>query len=442
MAKRRWSVVAAVVVMGITTVSPGRVNLKESNKTPSQSDEPLFRIWDDSGKEGFIDARGHVVIAPVFDTVTAFHEGLAPVEKDGKWGYIDRTGQMIISAQYRYAGYFVDGLAPVADNEHVYGGTEYGGTLMSCGFIDKTGRYVIEPSSERRGVVCTCFKEGLMPMCEQGGCGYLDRTGQWAIKPQFLFSRNSGDAAFFSEGLAAIALREFEVDNNESGLSDFAYIDKTGKTVFQLKGFSRVFPFRNGLAKVVRVRRWKLGRKTRIATTVGFIDRTGRIKFKFENTRIADPDNYTDPDLGKVFEDDIDEFYEGRARIKDPRTKRYGYIDLTGRWVIPPKYVEAGDFSEGLASVCTYEQTKCAYIDHQGRVILKMSSWGSEFHDGLALQYLFTTTISERGDLRNGEGYMNKAGKYVWVSPGGEYAMTKEWWRENYVGTTRKLSDE
>jgi hypothetical protein len=85
MVKRRCLVVAAVVVICITALSPGRVALKEPNKLAPQSEEPLFRIWDARGKEGFIDARGHIVIAPVFDTVTAFHEGLAPVKKDGKW---------------------------------------------------------------------------------------------------------------------------------------------------------------------------------------------------------------------------------------------------------------------------------------------------------------------------------------------------------------------
>lgn len=438
MVKRRCSVVAAVVVMCITTLSPGRVALKERNQFVPQSDEPLFRIWDGRGKEGFIDARGHIVIAPVFDTVTSFHEGLARVKKDGNWGYIDRTGQMIIPAQWRVAGSFDDGLAPVADNEHVYGKTQSGDTTMSCGFIDKTGRYVIEPSSARRGVMCPFFKEGLAPLCDdQGRCGYMDHRGQWAIRTQLLFSRDSGDAAYFSEGLAAIVLRETEDQNTGTRTSDFAYIDKTGKTVFQLNGYSQVSPFRDGLAKVVRERSWKLGRKTRTATTVGFIDRSGRIKFEFKNTRTDDPENYLDEHLGEVFEDDIDEFYEGRACIKDPRTKRYGYVDQTGRWVIPPKYVEAQAFSDGLASVCTDEQTKCAYIDHQGRVILKMQSWGSEFHNGLARQYLFTRTIGKRPDFRNVEGYMNKSGKYVWVSPGGEYTMTKEWWRDNYVGPPR-----
>jgi len=440
MVKRRCSVVAALVFICITALSPGRVALKESKYSPevvAQSNEPLFPIRDGWKKEGFIDVHGRVVIAPVFDSALYFQEGLAAVEKDGKWGYIDHTGKLIIPAQWQLVSSFEDGLAAVVDKDHIYEKTESGGNIMSCGFIDHTGRYVIQPSVERRGELCPRFREGLAPLCDNVRCGYIDHHGQWAIKPQFLFSRDGSDSAYFSEGLAAVVLRSAEDPTTLNWSGDFAYIDKTGKPVFQLKGYAHVFPFRGGLAKVVRVRMWKLGRKTRRATTVGFIDRSGRIKFKFENIRTADPENYGDENLGKVFEDDIYEFYEGRACIKDPRTKRYGYVDQTGRWVIPPRYVEARAFSDGLASVCTYEQTKCAYIDHQGRVILKMSSWGSEFHDGLALQFLFMITIGGKPDLPDVEGYMNKSGKYVWVSPGGEYTMTKEWWRDNYVGPPR-----
>ena len=79
MLKRRCSVVAALVVTCITTLFPGRVTLKERNRFAPRHDEPLFRVWDNRGKEGFIDVRGHIVIPTVFDTVTAFHEGLAPV---------------------------------------------------------------------------------------------------------------------------------------------------------------------------------------------------------------------------------------------------------------------------------------------------------------------------------------------------------------------------
>ncbi len=71
---------------------------------------------------------------------------------------------------------------------------------------------------------------------------------------------------------------------------------------------------------------------------VGFIDGTGRI--------IIPP----------RFED-VDDFSEGLARITittDPRSypfTKHGYIDTTGEIVIKPQFDEAYNFSEGLALI-------------------------------------------------------------------------------------------
>ena len=66
------------------------------------------------------------------------------------------------------------------------------------GFIDKTGRFVIEPRFEEVSV----FSEGLAFAGVRSGnsllYGYVDKTGHWVIKPQFNF------AHAFSWGLAAV----------------------------------------------------------------------------------------------------------------------------------------------------------------------------------------------------------------------------------------------
>src|SRR5688572_1195390 len=46
----------------------------------------------------------------------------------------------------------------------------------------------------------------------------------------------------------------------------------------------------------------------------------------------------------------------------------YGYIDSTGKVVIPPKYKSAGEFSEGLAPV--RENGYYGYIDESGKYVL------------------------------------------------------------------------
>ena len=50
---------------------------------------------------------------------------------------------------------------------------------------------------------------------------------------------------------------------------------------------------------------------------------------------------------------------------------KYGYMDRTGRVVIPPQFVKAHNFSEGLASVRPSEtEGKYGYIDTSGKMII------------------------------------------------------------------------
>lgn len=54
-----------------------------------------LRAYYDSSAEkwGYVDARGKVVIAPAFNQVRSFNDGLAAVVKDQSIYFIDKTGQ-------------------------------------------------------------------------------------------------------------------------------------------------------------------------------------------------------------------------------------------------------------------------------------------------------------------------------------------------------------
>jgi hypothetical protein len=65
------------------------------------------------GKFGFIDKTGKVSIAPKYDGVESFSEGLAAVKVGEKFGYIDRTGLLVIEAQFDEADSFKEGRAVV-----------------------------------------------------------------------------------------------------------------------------------------------------------------------------------------------------------------------------------------------------------------------------------------------------------------------------------------
>ncbi len=63
---------------------------------------------------------------------------------------------------------------------------------------------------------------------------------------------------------------------------------------------------------------------------------------------------------------------------------RYGYIDRTGRVVIPPQYVAADNFSEGLAGVRLSEE-KYGYIDTSGKMVISPQfEIAGDFFEGLA----------------------------------------------------------
>ncbi len=92
-------------------------------------------------KWGYIDKAGAMVIPPQFDVAVDFHEGLAGVSIGGKWGYIDKAGKFAINPQFGWSGNFEHGIAPVN-----IGKLDDPETIRS-GYIDKTGKYIWQPSN-------------------------------------------------------------------------------------------------------------------------------------------------------------------------------------------------------------------------------------------------------------------------------------------------------
>jgi hypothetical protein len=178
--------------------------------------EGLAAVQDDSGKFGFIDRRGNLVIPPQFDFALSFAEGLAPVLVGDKVGYVDRTGRMVIEPQFDSAFDFSEGLAPVQVDGKV-------------GYIGHNAEMVIAPQFERARE----FSGGLAAVTKEGKEVYIDASGAVVIDaPDFA---NAGD---FAEGLAAVKIGE-----------GIGYIDQLGAVVIE-PVFEQAEPFRDGMAVV------------------------------------------------------------------------------------------------------------------------------------------------------------------------------------------------
>lgn len=106
--------------------------------------------------------------------------------------------------------------------------------------------------------------------------------------------------------------------------------------------------------------------------------------------------------------DSISEFSDGLALVK--KDGKYGYIDVTGKEVIPVKYRQAGEFSEGYAF--TKSGNDEGYIDKNGKLVIKcVCQYGGVFSEG----YAVIRTQNGYG-LMNTEGKMAISCKYDYLS--------------------------
>lgn len=342
----------------------------------------LFTI-EVKGRIGYIDNTGKVIIRPQFDEAWNFSEGLAPVRVDDKWGYIDETGKIVIAPQFFQVSSFKEGLACVGA---FFKSGPVNDRVGNYGYIDKSGKFVIKPQFG----VAFDFSDGLAQIqTEDYKDGYIDKSG----KVVFWDDRLTED---FSNGRAL-----FKTNSNMPG-SMTGYMDKTGKTALSPK-FDWGESFSEGVACV------SLNKKA------GFIDTNGQtvIGFRFDSCRsfseglaavmVGDKWGYIDK-FGKMiieprfaeaeqFSDDVavvrmvegsnspskEERYKEGDNIISVKAGKYGVVDKSGRMILPPRFVQIGSFSSGLAWVNLGED----YIVHGNT-----DKWG----------------------------YINKAGKFVWKS--------------------------
>lgn len=131
----------------------------------------------------------------------------------------------------------------------------------------------------------------------------------------------------------------------------------------------------------------------------GYIDKTGRliIPFKF---------------------DMADDFSEGLAAVEIK--EKTGYIDKTGKFVIPPRFLSGFPFSSGMALVVfrRFEEdklhmNKLGYIDKSGKLMIQLK----EALDSKSLHISYKELFFSEGLVsvtqNNKVGFIDKAGKQI-----------------------------
>ena len=198
----------------------------------------------------------------------------------------------------------------------------------------------------------------MYPIRVSGQFGYMDRTGKIVVTPQF---QRAWD---FHDGMARV----------DSATQGRGIIDPAGKVTF-LSKFSWIGDFSEGLAQVTV---WDGSVKA------GYIDTAGTLVIPTTWAFYGYP--MSDLMMPPVWRRDRNaNFSEGLAAVRAADGK-LGYIDNTGKIVIPPQFLYARPFSEGLAAVAN-DQFAFGYIDAHGKVVIPpmyQSVYPGNFSEGIA----------------------------------------------------------
>src|SRR5690606_25912279 len=118
----------------------------------------------ETGKWGFKDSTGNIIIQPGYDYAHEFSEGLADVRKgdviNGKWGFINSKNETVIPLTYSYVGSFSQGKAAVRLNGKM-------------GYINPDGEVVIPLEYD----FANNFKNGKAEVKQGDRFFYIDETG-------------------------------------------------------------------------------------------------------------------------------------------------------------------------------------------------------------------------------------------------------------------------
>ena len=309
-----------------------------------------------NNKFGWMDLKGVPIITAQYSSVGFFKEDLAWVEMEGKYGFVNKANELVIPCQFSSVTDFEKGRAIVEIAE-------------KYGCIDRNGKYIIPVIYEDLGT----YTEGLHYMQIDGVYGYIDGKGKTLIAPQF------DEAYSFSNGKAFVKL------NNKTGI-----IDSYGAYVLQPE-FDEVALFTDSLyvlkneGKIIFLTMNQRIKASYVAeeigklvadravivqnNKVGYVDAQGSLvipfsfdafpnivfegEFEGNYAKVSKGQKYGVIDrLGKII---IPIQHQGLGKVSGliacQKAGKWGFIDLTNKFVLQPTYDAATSFVNGLAQV-------------------------------------------------------------------------------------------
>ncbi len=311
--------------------------------------------FKNKGLFGFMDFDGNQIIAPIYDYLGFYNEGLAVAVKNGKYGYIDKGNNVIIDFIYESGSDFEAGRSIVGLNGKV-------------GVINRAGHVIMPILFFDIGT----FSEGLIYAKRDSLYGYYDNSGFQRIEEKYT------EAFSFSKGLAKVQIGKKQL-----------FIDIYG-TVIVPPIYESIHFFNDSLLIFELNSRFGICKRDGLVLDSAKFDVIGVLS----NDRALVSRNGKIGYLngsGKVILDlKLDEFpnfieigqFNGAYAVIRLKGK-YGVIDNFGKLIIPATYIQLSKFSPLMA----YTKGKgWGFIDLTNTsVISPQFDFAESFQDGYAI---------------------------------------------------------
>lgn len=303
------------------------------------------RVVRAKGAVGIIDAAGKEIVPPKYDNAAPFSEGLAAVVRDKKWGFVDRTGKVVIPLKYESClGSFASGLHAVKVGE-------------KWGYIDTKGNIAIQAIYD----TVWPFSGDTAPAKLDGSWGVIGKDGK-EILP-FEYSKPStfiegiiklmdseSRYCLFKDGKVLLACDYDEIGKLSETEPRVAIVKQShaAKGLINQQGkpicnaaYDSIEEYKNGLAKLT----WH-GKK-------GFASATGVV-------------------IGAEYDYASSPTADGYVTVGTFGPDKIGVLDRTGKQIVPFKYKQVDDFSEGLVAV-TADMKKWGFVDTSGKEVIPLN---------------------------------------------------------------------
>jgi len=343
------------------------------------------------GKWGLVNEKGETILAPSFELILPFSNGVAiynvggeavynlceeecedPVFYNcdgGKWGLLDITGKKVTEASF-------DRIIPFGDNFIAKQGDTYG---LINGKGETLYPFQLTFNFEDNGYMIEKTNSRSLKAIETGRAGVLGNTGKWIINPHYedVDIKNEESPDSFHEGFVLIK------QNNK-----WSAINREG--IVHESAFEKLEHFSNGFAAFMQDGKW------------GFIDQTGAIAVQ--------------PVYASV------RSFQGNVAIVQKEAEGLeSVINKNGETVFEPSgklIFEYEGFVNGRCIVRTDQSwqagSTCGVIDDQGKMIFNINALSDVKIQAEGFLY-----VSKNGKwaLATKDGAMLTGFDYSWIEP-------------------------